>query len=91
MLTELHLFLSVPVLVFFSQQGLPFSPFSLFLNSPNRYLIATTLDLRKTEKNVKTFGSNPAQKTQLNKEKDERVAERAGKKSKAQHRGRSGL
>lgn len=65
----------------FSQHGLPFTPFFLFLTSPNGYLIATTLDLRKTEKkNVKTFRSNPVQKTQLNKEKDERKAERAGKK-----------
>lgn len=75
----------------FSQHGLPFTPSFLFLTSPNSYLIATTLDLRKTEKNVKTFRSNPVQKTQLNKEKDERKAERAGKKSKAQHRSRSGL
>lgn len=85
------LLFSVPVQCLFSQHGLPFTPFFLFLTSPNSYLIATTLDLRKTEKNVKTFRSNPVQKTQLNKEKDERKAERAGKKSKAQHRSRSGL
>ena len=68
----------------FSQHGLPFTPFFLFLTSPNSYLIATTLDLRKTEKNVKTFRSNPVQKTQLNKEKDERKAERA-RKRKVKH------
>lgn len=64
----------------FSQHGLPFTAFFLFLTSPNSYRIATTLDLRKTEKTVKTFRSNPVQKTQLNKKKDESKAERLGKK-----------
>lgn len=64
-----------------SQHGLFFTPFFLFLTFPNSYLIATSLYLRKTQK-VKTFRSNPAQKRQFNKEKDERKTERAGKRKK---------
>lgn len=39
-----------------SQHALPFTLFFLFLTSPNAYLIATTLDLRKTEKTLKPSG-----------------------------------
>lgn len=74
-----------------SQHSLFFTPFFLFLTFPNSYLIADSLYLRKTQKRY-NLRSNPTQKIQFNKERDERKTEKAeGEKKgrKAQHKSRS--